>query len=144
MLEIRKNPEVRSTVYITDVNFKVPADGSWMPVPITLSKTVLENSTNLRQAYEYGLIDINVICDYSNVPSWFYDLYRNHVRIPIHILKNSEYETIQIIEQYRKDAHPIMWYIIRCGLLVQELKLTNRPLVLAALEQESNYTRDIE
>jgi hypothetical protein len=141
LLEIRKNPEVRSTVYITDINLKVPADGSWMPIPITVTKNMLENSNNLKQAYEYGLIDINVQGSYSQVPDWYYDPYHNHVKVPVNILKGKEQDVLHIIEQYRKDAHPIMWYIIRTGLLIQEAKTFNRPLVLAALEQESDYRR---
>ena len=141
MLKIRKNPEVRSTVYITDINLKVPADGSWIPIPITITKNILENSNNLKQAYEYSLIDIDVIDNYNNVPDWYYEPYRNHVKVPVHILKNEEKDTIQLIERYRRDAHPIMWYIIRMGLQVQETKTFNRLLVLVTLEQESDYQR---
>jgi len=144
MLTIRKNPDVKSTVYITDVNIKVPADGSWIEIPITLTKSILESAANLRQAYDYKLVDIDVLGSYREVPNWFYEPYRYHVKVPIDILTNDNVETVlQVIEQYRKDAHPVMWYIIKTGLLVQESRKAARPLITAALEQESDYRRNI-
>jgi hypothetical protein len=131
MVEIRRHPDIRSAVYITGFDIRIPADGSWLEI-INYTKSKLEKLDCLKQAYEKDLIELRTD-NYDEVPSWFFDAYRGNVRIPNTLLKGDVIEVLSRVKKLKKEAHPIMWYILKSELFNIEMNNSARTLILSEL-----------
>jgi len=131
MIEIRRHPDIRSAVYITGFNMRIPADGSWLEIT-GYTKLQLEKLDCLKQAYEKDLIELRTD-DYNTVPSWFFDAYRCNVKIPNTVLKGDTIEVLSRIKKLKQDSHPIMWYILKSELFNVEMHNSARNIILVEL-----------
>ena len=133
MLEIRKSPNNRTSVHINGLDIRLPMNGSWLslarfPLP------VLEESANLKLAFENDLIEMRVTDnDYRNVPSWFLRSYEDSVKVPTEILEKGEEVVLKYLAKIKQDAHPIMLAILRTKLLQAEAAKQKREKVVAAI-----------
>jgi len=134
MLEIRRHPDIRSAVYITGFNMRVPADGSWLEIT-GYTKIQLEKLDCLKQSYEKDLIELRTD-NYDEVPSWFFDAYRCNVKIPTTVLKGDVIEVLDRIKKLKETSHPIMWYILKSELFNIEFNNSARNIILKELMEE--------
>ena len=135
MLEIRRHPDIRSAVYITGFNMRIPADGGWLEIT-GYTKNQLEKLDCLKQAYEKDLIELRTD-DYNTVPSWFFDAYRCNVKIPNTVLKGDAIEVLSSIKKLKKGSHPIMWHILRSELFNIEMNNSARNIILGGLMEDN-------
>jgi hypothetical protein len=135
LIEIRRHPDIRSAVYITGFDMRIPADGSWLEI-INYNKSKLEKLDCLKQAYEKELIELRTD-NYDEVPSWFFDAYRNNIKIPNTVLKGDVIEVLNRVKRLKKDSHPIMWYILKQELFNIEMNNSARTLILSELMENN-------
>jgi len=133
MLEIRKHPNITSSVHISDLNLKLPTSGEWLSLA-RFSPGVLEESVNLKTAFEQQLIELKIPDgDYSAVPSWLMRSYASFIRVPTEILDQKEEVVLAEVARLRIGAHPMVEYLIISGLLRAELVGKQRTAVTKAL-----------
>lgn len=133
MVEIRKQPEVTAALYISDLNIKLPENHGWMPISNRFSTEEIANSRNLADAFKAGLIGLRIIGDYNDAPEWYLAVYAGLVNVPTELLQADSLTVINKLQNLKEAAHPIMWAIVRSGLLDEECRGQNRPDVFAAL-----------
>lgn len=133
MIEIRKHPDVTAALYVSDLSMKLPEDHSWIVISDRFSIDELERSQNLAEAFESGLIEIQVRGDYTDIPSWYLEMYKAVVRVPTELLDDDGSSVVQSLQNLKEDAHPIMWSIICLGLLESESQGQGRSNILNML-----------
>lgn len=133
MLEMRKHPNVRTSVHITGLGLRLPMNGQWVSLA-RFPFSVLEESDNLKTAFENNLVELKVIDeDYRSLPSWFLLAYADNVRVPKEILEGKEQDTFAALSRLKRDAHPLMLAILRTGLLQEEVSHQDRSKVVSAI-----------
>lgn len=133
MIEIRKHPEVTAALYISDLSIKLPQDHDWVIISNRFSAEEIASSQNIAEAFQAGLIELRVTGDYSDVPEWYLATYAPVVRIPTELLQDNGLTVISKLQNLKEAAHPIMWAIVRSGLLYEESNGQNRPDVFDVL-----------
>ena len=133
MLKVRKHPNVRTSVHISSLNLRLPADGQWVSLA-RYPSSELEESANLKEAFERNLIEVEVVdSDYTSAPTWYLAAYTDAVRVPKEILEYKEADTLTALANLKKDAHPLMAFVLQATLFPEEVAGQNRPGVIAAI-----------
>jgi hypothetical protein len=133
VIEIRKHPSIRESLYVTGLGLKLPEDYSWVTLSGRFSADEVESSVNLKKAFQSGLVEMRVDGDYHDAPSWFLEPYAANVRIPMGLLDDNELAAVQKLGNLKAAAHPLMWAIIRSELFNRECLGKNRLAVLNVL-----------
>lgn len=133
MIKIRKHLDVRQSLHISSMGLKLPEDFSWVGLSPRYSLDEIAEARDLKTAFELGLIEVEITGDYQDAPNWYIDAFVDNVRVPEEILDKTEQKAVECIARLRKDAHPIVWTIVRPRLYMAELFHGNRPEVLESL-----------
>ena len=132
MISIKKHPTHTSSVYITDLKVKVPTKDIWHPLDIPSEE--LENSADLKYAFEHDMIVFKVTDnDYQKMPNWYTAAYKDEVKVPTEILEKPEAEAIELLDKLKHDAHPLLLAVLKNALYTAEANQSKRPKVLKTI-----------
>ncbi len=135
MISIRTPQSVDSTVLVSSLNLRLPADHSWVYIPVNYWVGDDEGSVDLYSAFERGLIEVK-IDDQSEYPDWYLNVLVPNVRIPEEFLEEEENVTLVHLSRLRKDAHSAIWAILRREFFTRELSGRNRENVVEFLQTD--------
>lgn len=135
LIAIRTPPSVDSTVLISSLNLRLPANHSWVIIPTNFWTGSDEGSADLYSAFERGLIEVKVEGQFE-YPDWYLNVLTPNVRIPEEFLEEGDDETLSHMARLRKDAHPAIWAILRREFFTRELLGRNRESVTSFLQSD--------
>jgi len=139
MIEIRRMSGFSGPVFITDLGIKLSEDSDWLDISQKCRLDEIEKSSDLRIAITNNVIEMR---SDGMAPSWMLSCIATGVKIPIELLANENANELSyILEKLRNDSPPLMWLIVRLGLLAYEQFSKCRPNILAILAEKDELER---
>lgn len=135
MIEIRTPSGVESTVWISSLKLRLPANHSWVAIPVSYWMGDDAGSDDLYSAFERGLIEVKIEGQ-SVYPDWYLNVIAPNVRIPEEFLEEGESATLEHLSRLRADAHPALWAILRREFFTRELSGRNREHIVGFLQTD--------
>lgn len=135
MIKIRTPEGVETVVWISKLKLRLPADHSWVAIPVSYWMGDDIGSEDLYSAFERGLIEVRVK-DQVVYPDWYLNVLTPSVRVPEEFLEEDTDAVIEHLAKLREDAHPALWVILRRELFTRELSGSNREHVIGFLQTD--------
>lgn len=135
LIEIRTPTGIETTVWISSLKLRLPADHSWVAIPVSYWMSDDTGSDDLYSAFERGLIEVE-IRDQSVYPDWYLNVIAPNIRVPEEFLEEEESVALEHLSRLRADAHSAVWAILRREFFTRELSGRNRESIVEFLQAE--------
>ena len=135
MIKIRTPEGVETTVWISKLKLRLPANHSWVVIPVSYWMSDDTGSEDLYSAFERGLIEVEIKAQ-TVYPDWYLNVLTPNVRVPEEFLEEDTDAAIEHLSKLREDAHPALWAILRRELFTRELSGRNREHVISFLQTD--------